>query len=92
MTRISEIRGSTGVSAGAGVASSTVGVVVFSLGSGASASLVTVVAELSEFTEIGATVACRSEIGAVTVAVCSSAKVVVARLRAKTAAHNPVVS
>lgn len=92
MTRISEISGSTGVSAGAGVDSSTVGVAVSSLGSGASVSLVTTVAPLSEMTETGVSVSCRSEIGAVISAVCSSAKVVVARLRAKTAAHNPVVS
>jgi hypothetical protein len=54
--------------------------------------LVIVVAEVSEVPETGASLSWRSEIGAVTGAVCSSAKVVVARLRAKTAAHNPVVS
>ncbi|WP_246040090.1 hypothetical protein [Streptococcus xiaochunlingii] len=88
MTRISEIRGSTGVSAGAGVGSSTVGIAVSSLGSGAVSSFVAVVAELSELPETGASLSCHS----VTGPVCSSAKVVVARLRAKTAAHNPVVS
>lgn len=85
MTRISEIRGSTGVSAGAGVDSSTVGVSVSSLGSGAVASFVTVATELSEVAETGASLSSRSVIGAVTGVVCSSAKVVVARLRAKTA-------
>ena len=52
MTRISEIRGSTGVSAGAGVDSSAVRLAVSSLGSGAIVSLVIAVAELSEMTEM----------------------------------------
>ena len=92
MTRISEIRGSTGISAGAGVDFSTVGIAVSSLGNGAVSSFVAVVAGLYEVAETGVTVSCLLETGAVTGVVCSSVNVVVARLRAKAAAHNPVVS